>query len=336
MDRRKRLLVCLAGLSICMGFLLTEEITVQAGEKEGHDFMCSGVGTVLDPNDFTVDEPEKQQEELNIYQKFEAEQARMETELAMANVQNALNVRAQANEKSEKVGFLYKDCGGTILEQENGWTKIKSGNVIGWAKDEYLVFGEDAEKMAEDVGNWIVKLNSEAVRVRMEPNEEAETICYLAKDDAVDFIEIVNDEWVSIDYEGAIGYVRTEYIQINFHIDEGETIEVVRAREREAAERKRIANRGAVSADADETRLLAALKRVLRRTACSRCGCHEPCEESGLSGKHLRSHLFLRAVYTCHVRKGGKGLRRKHSGCLHPGSTGCDQWRNFGRGSNLL
>ena len=45
MDRRKRLLVCLAGLSICMGFLLTEEITVQAGEKEGHDFMCSGVGT---------------------------------------------------------------------------------------------------------------------------------------------------------------------------------------------------------------------------------------------------------------------------------------------------
>ena len=259
MDRRKRLLVCLAGLSICMGFLLTEEITVQAGEKEGHDFMCSGVGTVLDPNDFTVDEPEKQQEELNIYQKFEAEQARMETELAMANVQNALNVRAQANEKSEKVGFLYKDCGGTILEQENGWTKIKSGNVIGWAKDEYLVFGEDAEKMAEDVGNWIVKLNSEAVRVRMEPNEEAETICYLAKDDAVDFIEIVNDEWVSIDYEGAIGYVRTEYIQINFHIDEGETIEVVRAREREAAERKRIANRGAVSADADETRLLAAL-----------------------------------------------------------------------------
>jgi len=105
-----------------MGFLLTEEITVQAGEKEGHDFMCSGVGTVLDPNDFTVDEPEKQQEELNIYQKFEAEQARMETELAMANVQNALNVRAQANEKSEKVGFLYKDCGGTILEQENGWT----------------------------------------------------------------------------------------------------------------------------------------------------------------------------------------------------------------------
>lgn len=82
MDRRKRLLVCLAGLSICMGFLLTEEITVQAGEKEGHDFMCSGVGTVLDPNDFTVDEPEKQQEELNIYQKFEGLAGTYGSELA--------------------------------------------------------------------------------------------------------------------------------------------------------------------------------------------------------------------------------------------------------------
>ena len=259
MYRKRSLLACLAGMCFCLGFLLAETMTVHAEDKDGYNFMCSGVGTMLDPNDFTVDEPEQQQEELNIYQKFEAEKERMETELAMANVQNALNIRAQANENSEKVGYLYKDCGGTILEQQNGWTKLKSGNVIGWAKDEYLLFGEEAENMAEDVGNWIVELNSEAVRVRTEPDENAETICYLAKDDAVDFIEIINDDWVSIDYEGEIGYVRTEYIQINFHIDEGETIEVVRAREREAEEKKRTANRGAVSADADETRLLAAL-----------------------------------------------------------------------------
>lgn len=259
MNRRNMLLVCLAGICGCIGILLTEEITVQAGEKEGHNFLSSGVAAVLDPSDFTVEEPVSEQEELNIYQKFEAEQKRMAKELAMANVKNTLNIRAQANEKSEKVGFLYKDCGGTILEQEGGWTKLKSGNVIGWAKDEYLVFGEEAEAMAQDVGNWIVTLDSEAVRVRVEPEDDADVICYLAKDDAVDFIDIINDDWVSIDYEGDIGYVRTEYININFHIDEGETIEVVRARERAIAEAKRTANRGAVPADADEVRLLGAL-----------------------------------------------------------------------------
>ena len=44
-----------------------------------------------------------------------------------------------------------------------------------------------------------------------------------------------------------------------FPIDEGETMDVIRIREREEAERKRKANRGAVAADADELRLLGAL-----------------------------------------------------------------------------
>lgn len=259
MNRRKMLLVCLAGICGCIGVLLTEEITVHAGEKEGYDFLSSGVAAVLDPSDLTVEEPMNEHHELTIHEKFEAEQKRMAKELAMANVKNTLNIRAQADEKSDKVGFLYKDCGGTILEQQNGWTKIQSGNVVGWAKDEYLVFGEEAEHMAQDVGNWIVTLASEAVRVRVEPKDEADVVCYLAKDDAVDFIDIINDDWVSIDYEGDIGYVKTEYININFHIDEGETVEVVRARQRAIEEAKRTANRGAVPADADELRLLGAL-----------------------------------------------------------------------------
>lgn len=226
------------------------------GEK---DFLTAGIATVLAPGAISSNEPVKVQEELNIDQKFENEKNRMEKELTMANVQNALNIRTKASEDSEKVGFLYKDCGGTILERENGWTKIKSGNVIGWAKDEYLLFGEDAKEMAEDVGNWIVTLDSEAVRVRKEPGMNADTYGFLAHDDSVEFVDVVDNNWISVDYNDDIGYVNTEYINVKFHIDEGETIEVVRARELAEAERKRNANRGAVAADADELRLLGAL-----------------------------------------------------------------------------
>ncbi|MDE6973772.1 MAG: cell wall hydrolase, partial [Lachnospiraceae bacterium] len=63
----------------------------------------------------------------------------------------------------------------------------------------------------------------------------------------------------SVEYNDEIGYVDSDYINVKFHIDEGETIDVIRVREREEAERKRKANRGAVSADADELRLLGAL-----------------------------------------------------------------------------
>lgn len=259
MNRRNRLLKMAAGMLCILLLICAEEITVQAAEKEEYDFLTSGAGEILDPGAYSTNAPVEEQTELNINQKFESEKARMEEELAMANVKNALNVRAQADEKSEKVGFLYKDCGGIILEQKDGWTKIRSGNVVGWAKDEYLLFGEEAKAMAEEVGNWIVTLDSSAVRVRMEPNFEAEVYGVLANEDSVEFIDIIDDNWISVDYDGETGYINTEYVNVEFYIDKAESIEIVRQREREEAERKRKENRGALDATADELRLLGAL-----------------------------------------------------------------------------
>lgn len=259
MNRRNKLLVTVAGLLTILFFLSAEEITVQASEKQEEDIFTAGVAELFNPSSYSSEEPVEEEEELDLDGKFEAEKERMEQELTMANVQDALNIRAQASEDSDKVGLLYKDCGGTILERRDGWTKLKSGNVIGWAKDEYLLFGEEAKNMAEDVGNWIVTLDAEAVRVRTEPNDEAEVYGLLAYEDSVEFIDTVRDGWISVDYNGEVGYVDSEYINVRYHIDEGESMEVIRVREREEAERKRKANRGAVAADADEVRLLGAL-----------------------------------------------------------------------------
>lgn len=259
MNRRNRLLIMMAGLFLSFVLVMAEEITVQAEEKEEYDFPSAGVAEVLSPGALRSEAPLEEQTALNINQKFENEKARMEEELTMANVKNALNVRKEPSEKAEKVGLLYKDCGGTILERKDGWTKMQSGNVVGWVSDEYLLFGEDAKIMAEEVGNWIVTLDAEAVRVRKEPSMEAETFGLLAYDDYVEFIDVVNQQWISVEFDDEVGYVNTEYINVEFHIDSGETIEVIRAREREEEERKRKENRGAVSADADELRLLGAL-----------------------------------------------------------------------------
>ena len=53
------------------------------------------------------------------------------------------------NQDSEKVGVLYKDCGGDILQRQDSWTKIQSGDVTGWVSDDYLYFGEEAQKEAK-------------------------------------------------------------------------------------------------------------------------------------------------------------------------------------------
>ena len=259
MKRGNRLFLLTAAFLFVLCVSAATALPAHAAEKEGYEFPSAGVAQILDPGAISTDTPVKEEKALNINEKFENEKERMEKELAMANVQNALNIRAEADEKSEKVGYLYKDCGGTILERKDGWTKLKSGNVIGWGKDEYLLFGEEAKAMAEDVGNWIVTLDAEAVRVRMEPNMQADIYGLLAYDDSVEFIDVVNSNWISVDYNDEIGYINTDYVNVKFHIDEGETMEVIRVREREEAERKRKANRGAVAADADELRLLGAL-----------------------------------------------------------------------------
>lgn len=268
MNGRRKPSMMAATLALILFLSLTESITASASEgKGGHDFLSVGVAEILTPTTESVEEElAEEEQELGIDEKFEVEKERMEQELTMANVDNALNIRAQADEDSEKVGVLYKDCGGTILERSEGWTKLKSGNVTGWAKDEFLLFGEEAKDMAEDVGNWIVTLDTDAVRVRTDPSEEAETCGLLAYEDSVEFIDTVKDGWISVEFNDEVRYVNSDYVNVKFHIDEAESIEVIKAREREEEERrqkaeeaKRKANRGAVAADADELRLLGAL-----------------------------------------------------------------------------
>lgn len=200
--------------------------------------------------------------------------------MAMANVNKSVNVRAEADEDSDKVGYLYRDCGGEILERENGWTKLQSGELTGWVKDEYLLFGDEAEAMASDVGNLIVTIEADALRVRTGPSEDAGVLGVIAKDDELDVIEEM-DGWISVQYGSQTGYVSEEFVNADFHVDCGETVEVVEERERKAAEQKaaqekkaaeqKIAqqkaaqqplvteNRGAVAADVSDAYLLGAL-----------------------------------------------------------------------------
>ena len=182
-----------------------------------------------------------------------------ESRLVMSNVSKALNIRENPDEDSTKVGVLYKDCGGKILSRENGWTKLQSGDLVGWAKDEYLLFDEDAQNAASEVGKQIVTSLSSALNVRKEPSEDAEVLGVLTEKVFVDMIEDLGNGWISVDYNDETGYVQSEYVTTEFKIDQGETIAAIKIREEAAKKAALKKNQGAVAADADELKLLAAL-----------------------------------------------------------------------------
>ena len=55
----------------------------------------------------------------------------------MADINSEMNVRAEASTEAEIVGKLHKGDRATVLEQGEEWTKISSGNVEGYVKNEY-------------------------------------------------------------------------------------------------------------------------------------------------------------------------------------------------------
>ena len=217
---RRRYGILLVGLILSLSVLGMSRMDVQAvSRKEYLDTLNAGITKIMDPSSGSTDE-EAIQELAEMSQAGGARREK-ESDLVMVNVQVAMNVRAEADEKSDKVGLLYKDCGGRILERKDGWTRLRSGDLVGWANDEYLLFGEEAEELADEVGNLIVLIKTEALCVREEPDVNAQAMGFIPEDEELEIIETLDDDWISVKYDEKVGYVSAEYVDIDFHIDEG-------------------------------------------------------------------------------------------------------------------
>ena len=257
MARSKGVLAVFAGVIVFLSLAVQSGITAQAGSKNYLNDLNGGVAAILDPG--TTNSAEiinATAKELNLTL---AQEDTEKSTLVMANVKSALNVRSEASEDSDKVGKLYKDCGGTILERKDGWTKLQSGNIVGWAKDEFLLFDEDAKQLANDVGKMIATVDTETLRVRTAPDAEASVCGLLPKGEITEVINNDTEGWICVDYDGEDGYISSEYVTLDFRIDAGETMEEIKAREEAEREAKRHVNYGEYTTDADTTMLLAAL-----------------------------------------------------------------------------
>lgn len=265
MSKISRLLMAIAGVLFCLCFVDAFSIeTAASNSKDCLDDLNVGIAVLIDPSAYDNDANKQAMVELQERVKASEEMKKEESDLFMADVQVAMNVREEPSEESSKVGLLYKDCGGRILERGDGWTRIKSGDLVGWACNDYLAFGEEAEAMANDVGTRIAVVQTESLRLRKEPSGDAKVLSLLANGDSLEVAGEAEDGWLPVIYDGdENGYVSEEYVSLDFQIDAGETMQAIQKRleEEEEARRKaaHLPQKGAVVENADEVRLLAAL-----------------------------------------------------------------------------
>lgn len=187
----------------------------------------------------------------------------------IANVENAsLNVRTQPDENAGLAGKLHKGDRADVVEQLDGWSHIVSGNVDGYVKNDYCLFGTDALNFAKEVCGVKATILTTGLRVRQSPSEESEVFAQKAEGDTLDVMTDAEqaDGWVTVNYNGNIAYVKAEYVSVAIGYGTGITIEeeqelIRKAQAEEAAKKKKaVATQNAsVAASADDVTLLAAL-----------------------------------------------------------------------------
>lgn len=181
-------------------------------------------------------------------------------EIAIINVEENLNVRAEASTDSEIVGKMFKGDAATILGVEGDWYKITSGNVNGYVKAEFCKVGEEAEAFAKELNLYAAKSLTQGLRIRQTPDGEVLGNMDLNAKLPVDMNAEPVEGWTAVIYKEKTVYVSSDYVEVAFDFRNALTIEEYNKKLEEAKKAglsKK--NRGAIAATVDDVTLMAAI-----------------------------------------------------------------------------
>lgn len=170
------------------------------------------------------------------------------TNLVIAQVNDCVNVRAEASEESEVIGKLYNNSVGNLIEEAGDWYKIESGSCEGYVKAEYCVTGEEAEKLAKEVGTRLARVTTTTLYVRSEPTRDSEVIGMVPIDDELQVLTEMPG-WVKVSIEEGDGYVSDEYVKLHTEFVRAESKAEEEARLKREAEAREAARKAAAEAE---------------------------------------------------------------------------------------
>ena len=129
---------------------------------------------------------------------------------AVADVVEAVNIRAAASEDSTIVGYLTTAASADVIERGETWSLVISGGVEGYVRNDCLAFGEDAKNLASVYGSEGVKTYWDGVSLFAAPDGSSEVLATVA---AGKEYEVISNggSWVGVQMDDAtVAYVPAE------------------------------------------------------------------------------------------------------------------------------
>ena len=150
------------------------------------------------------------------------------TNLGIAVVDSGnLNVRETPGTDAALVGKMPNHAACEVLGVDGEWTQIQSGEVTGYVKTEYLVTGNEAAALAEQVKETVAKVTTTTLYVREEPNTDCSIVTSMPMGEELEVVEQL-DGWVKVSIDSDEGYVSADYIEINTELPTAMTMTEVR------------------------------------------------------------------------------------------------------------
>lgn len=230
-------------VAFCLAAGLTFTGTGAAVYAGGGDVALVGVGTLADAGNHKKTESEAQTEapqteapaqtETQVQSETAQSETASQTEVdnsmvgttGFALCDGQINVRASGDTDGEIVGVLNNKNAVQIEDvDENGWYKIKSGNVEGYVAGQYIATGSDAQQIAATSGYTTAEVGAKVLNVRAEKSTDSDVVATATQSDS---LEVVQDDgdWlkVCIDHD-TYGWVSADYVYASTAYSSGMTV----------------------------------------------------------------------------------------------------------------
>ena len=167
------------------------------------------------------------------------EEADEYSNFAIADVDKYVNVRTQANTDSEIVGRMYDGAVAQIQEEVDGedgkWLLVTSGNLNGYIKAEYFIYGEDAVAVIDDYIDRYAVVKADCLNIRENPDIESKRIGYALTGEKLKLTSKVSDEeWINVNYaDDKTGFVSADYVSVVEEFIYAKTMDEIKAEEEE-------------------------------------------------------------------------------------------------------
>ena len=240
MNRNKKAAAVTCGLA-AGAVILSSGITANAAPVAGATAMSSVDKQVVEEHSYstvaganqvmanliaTADEVVAQREaaaQARIDARNAAELKRIKN-IGIANVNDYVNVRKEADQNSEVVGKLYANNFAEVKKAKGDWYKVSSGNVTGDVKGDYLQVGD--KEAITSAARRVATVNADSLYVRTKTSKDSDVIAMVPSGEELTVVDDSKkkDGWVKVSVSGGEGYVSAKYVDISDEYSYGETM----------------------------------------------------------------------------------------------------------------